>query len=553
MERIDGTDRHPYCVQCLGPDHAADAIYAPDCEICMVWSREYKLRRLAVASLGPTAMHDYSTTSSHRSTEAPRRYETAESGSHRPRSRERTPAPTRSTATKIAGGRASSSQAGARGPAPLMASASFSRPLDDAAMMEEEDDQSLSSFQLPRDVHMLSPRHRPIDASSQAPAEDDYDEDDDISIQSIAVRASSELNASDAGDDTANVASSSASKPEPVATTFRRAVERCGLRLAEEADNEPANPKRPLFPGETAREPKKPRAVKKLPVCPGLREALHSTWKDHENPAAFKFHTEMEDTEALGLARPPPVKSHLVDCFAGLIPTKNKNPYVTGDKPNFSDKDVKEAARLSGVTYERVAHPVKYCNATALLCGSMAKLLREEVEDKLSATQLQEMKDMVELMISLNAKTVEWLGHVLATLVRQDRKRWTGPLALKQSIGDIKKRLDRLDIAPDDLFPGGYELLKAITDEKKMSKEMVAAVSVPELPTVSPTSDNKPKKGRRSGSSGSGSVERPASTPPTPQGGRGRGEAGRARDDPAFLRPDPPRYYPKGRGRGQRK
>ena len=177
---IDGTDRHPYCIQCLGPDHAADAIYAPECPICMDWSREYKLRRLAVAALGPTATHQ--STSSRQGTGAPRCYEAAERGSHRPRSRERTPALARSTATKIAGARASSSQAEARGPAPSLASASFSRPYDD---------------------------------------------------MSTAVRPSSELNASAAGDD----ASSSVSKPEPVAAIFRRAVERCGLRFAEESDN----------------------------------------------------------------------------------------------------------------------------------------------------------------------------------------------------------------------------------------------------------------------------------------------------------------------------
>ena len=242
----------------------------------------------------------------------------------------------------------------------------------------------------------------------------------------------------------------------------------------------------------------------------------------------------------------------LTDCFANTV--ASGNPYANTDPPTLSDKHVKKQQQDAKTLYGRAAHQVRYLNASAILLGSAHKLLHPAGGLKEPTPREKELQGILPLLVSLHAKSVECVGDVMATVVRSERDRWTDPLTLKQ--GDIIKKLRTLPVTPTELFPGGYDLLRAVTEQHKVAQEMTAAVAprAPPPPAVPSTST-----GRR-GRSKSRSTERPApAAPPAAQENHGQPGAGRGRagghyeDDNTFQRPDAPRFYARGRGARGRK
>ena len=324
------------------------------------------------------------------------------------------------------------------------------------------------------------------------------------------------------------------------------------MSFADQASSQPAPEMQERMPGARQEPPKKPKS-KKLPVVPGLRGALHSTWgKVQKDPASLGFTTEMEEWESLGLAKAPPIGRRMAECFAGTIKNQ-KCPYVLADDPKFSDRKTQSQQQASSCLYDRTARIVKDCNAMALVFGSMHKLLQGWDVAKEDAPKVQELVTMVELCVSLNEHALEWVGHVLATIVRQNRDRWTEPMILSSAAGEVRAHLRGLPIAANELFPGGFDIFRRYVDDKKASQELADAVAPLEMPP--PAAGSAPKSKKQPKRSTSSSVERPAPTisPAAPAFDAQRGAGGDGPGLRSTARYTTPRYYGRGRGKQQRK
>ena len=264
----------------------------------------------------------------------------------------------------------------------------------------------------------------------------------------------------------------------------------------------------------------------------------------------------MESWDALGLAKLPAIGRRTARSFADTVggPAKS-NPYHVSDKPSLSDRKLQAQHHSAGVLYDRVTRIVKDDNAVALLLGSMHKLLSEW--DAASSTpQVRELVSIVELCVSINEHSLKWVGHVLASIVRNDRDRWMEPMTLDDSVKDVKDHLRGLAISPTELFPGGLELFQRVVEDKKASQEVVAAIAAPSKPPTSSNTAPKNNKKQAAKRSTSASLERPAFTTPAAPASdarRGGGDGNAHRNNSPPRRDPPQRYYGRGRGAGKRK
>ena len=555
--KIEGMDPHPVCIACLGLQHAASAITHHDCEVCAFWSDAVLLRRLAAAnSTSHAGDRDQAHTSSAPSAGHAGRT-SSDSREGRPRHRATPPArqaaPQRcETLAKRPGSPVT----------PRGLSMAPDGDYDDQRSSGGDDLEELAeepSFHSLCEGSLMSPRaaRRSTDEGVQTYDDDDdddggdYEEDDSVFDSASTFVVKSTMGSTlRAGDDTASQCA--ASKPDSAIKTLRTAVERCGLVFADQAPAVSAPETQERMPGARDEPPKKSK-TKKLPVVQGLRAALHSAWMNQGDPAALGFPTEMEDWAALGLARAPPIGRRLAECFASTVKNQ-KCPYVLSDDPKFADRKTQSMQQASSCLYERTTRVVKDCNAMGLLFGSMSKLLKDWDAPE-AAPQVQELITIVELCVSLNDHALRWVGHVLATIVRQDRDRWTEPMHLASAASEVRSRLRGLPIAPNELFPEGFDIFRRYVDDKKASQEMAAAVAP--LDDRPPPPANAPKNKQAKRSTSASSVEHPApATPSFPAGSNAqRGGKGRSprRDGGNSRYHGPQRYFGRGRGGPKRK
>ena len=582
---IEGYDSHCLCIPCLGFHHAVTAVSNPRyCQICADWSLARLHKRVAVAStfvalgelspvsfgapgaeaLEPRVERAQRASHAGHSSSSPRHSSRSHgmhaermplagpssASHHHGRSRGHVPRDRSSSPQHTRGRHASRARHECTVPSLLIPDSDMD--LDDELPSHQPDVamSSPSPTPAPRTAEMGS-QSLPDDASSCS-----SDEDDGSSV----APAGSHYAASGVSSVPASSASESGigveKKKLSVSTVFRRAVSRCGLTFGGEytADCDAQSSKSTRMVGVAIPVVKpRPKVFKKLPVATGLKEALTDGMILHgKDPPALKFPTEMEEWGVLGLDKLPRISPELAGCFARMVKDGNKPPVpfnLTTDPPSFTDPATAAASKLNQTIFTRAAHPVRYCNASALLLASLHHLLSEaEGAPAASAELIQEATKIKELLATLNEQTTQWLGFMIGSCARQERDRWTAPLEFSASPG-LKNRLRHLEISPTDLFPTGYELLKRHTDAVEVREKMVAAVTdkVPSTPSPAPKAK---KAGRRSAGS---SAERPAtaslaSTPPTPEAGRGRAAAAVPKDDPNFLKPDPPRSTGRGRG-----
>ena len=245
-----------------------------------------------------------------------------------------------------------------------------------------------------------------------------------------------------------------------------------------------------------------------------------------------------------------------------MLKDKTKAAFDLTTAPStFKDPVVASASRLNATSFERAAHPVRYCNATALLLASLHHLLDGVGETStVSSDFFEEVTKIKELLVTLNEQTTLWLGFMIRSCARMERDRWTQPLDFKGCPPGMKDDLRHDKMSAKALFPTGYDRLKRRSDDIQVREKMVAAVANIAPPTPSPAPQAKTKKkgsrsssastDRRSDGSTAGAATSSAAPPPA-DAGRGRAAAAVPKDDPCFLKPDPPRAT--GRGRGGKK
>ena len=547
------------------------------CAICADWSQARLLKRLAevstYAALQGTCQVSFGAPGG--GAPAPRtghseRVPRAERGASSPRRRsplERSAQRGQLTATGDASHhhecsqRAHGERAG-RARHERSATASLSYPDDDSDMDQDEE---LPSFQ--PDVSMISPppARRTAEASSQSFLDDESSSsggsgEDSASTaparHGYAASAVSSVPASESGD---------SKPPLPVSTVFKRAVTRCGLSFgsecAEAVSSQPTKGSR-MVGGVTPPAKPQPKSFKKLPVATGLRETLLDGVSMSKDPPALRFPVEMEEWGALGLAKIPGVSHELAEVFAKMLKDKNKPAFdLTTDPSTFKDPAVASASRLNATAYERAAHPVRYCNASALLLASLHHLLDEAGETRaVSSDFFEEVSKIKELLVTLNEQTTLWLGFMIGSCVRMERDRWTQFLDFQGCPPTMKNDLRHDKMTATALFPSGYDRLKRRSDDVQVREKMVAAVTNLVPPTSPPAPQAKSKKkssrsssassDRRSDGSAAGAATSSAAAPPADTG-RGRAAKAVPKDDPCFLKPAPPRST--GRGRGGKK
>ena len=575
---IEGWDSHCLCVPCLGVHHAMDAASDPrSCAICADWSQARLLKRLAEVSTyaaiqgscpvsfgapgkeapAPRMGHSERVPRAERSTSSPRRRSPLERSAQRGQLAATGGASHHQECSQRAHGEHASRARHGRS-----AAASLSYPDDDSDMDQDEE---LPSYQ--PDVSMISPppARRTAEASSQSFLDDCSSSSGGSGEEGAsaaparrgyAASAISSVPASEPGD----------SKPSlPVSTIFKRAVARCGLSFgseyAEAVGSQPARGSR-MVGGVAAPVKPQPKNFKKLPVATGLRETLFDGMAMSKDPAAVRFPVDMEECEALGLAKIPGVSHELAEVLAKMLKDKAKPAFdLTTDPSTFKDPAIASASRLNATAYERAAHPVRYCNASALLLASLHHLLDGAGETHaVSSDFFEEVSKIKELLVTLNEQTTLWLGFMIGSCIRMERDRWTQFLDFQGCPPTMKNDLRHDKMTARALFPSGYDRLKRRSDDVRAREKMVAAVTNLVPPTSSPAPQAKSKKkgtrsssassDRRSDGSAAGAATSSAAPPPA-DAGRGRAAAAVPKDDPCFLKPDPPRAT--GRGRGGKK
>ena len=310
------------------------------------------------------------------------------------------------------------------------------------------------------------------------------------------------------------------------------------------------------MPGEREEPAVRPKPGK-LPTVPGLPENLHVTWAANgpKVPPRLGFDIEMAEWPKLGLGHLPAIEPKLAKFLDGQFDPKAKtNPYrlVPGLPATFSDKATIKAVQATAAIYEKTSRTVSHLNASALLIGSLSHLLGELSVSGDTSPAHQEIVRLTELLASLNKGAVQWAGAVLGTCVRQERDRWTDPVNLRTAVADVNAQLRDLQVSPDTLFPGGYEVVKAASDERKETAEMVSAVCDKEQPPVS-TAPTPPKKERRSTSARSDRSPAPATTHPPPPVQQGRGGGGRGQTEYRSSRYQQQSRSARGHGKQQYK
>ena len=492
-------DRHQVCVPCLGVDHAVQALSSDDfCAACNSFSRAALRARLReaeddeaaagdparVAEAGEPAEHVFAIP-------LPRH----EGGGHN----------------------------AARAPASWSSA-------DLVAGVDPRAGRSATRRAPP-------PAHTALRHEASQTLDDDHDgwpmalsDEDELSPPCVRSVCSSRRPGGD--DDSASITSSSV-RPDSVKAIFQRAADRLGLGLQPAAASvaTPSSTAPEPMPGERPEPAVRPKPGK-LPTVPGLQGNLHVTWAANgpKVPPRLGFDFDMAEWSELGLGKPPAIEPKLAKFLDGQFDPKAKNsPYrlVPGLPATFGDKATNKAVQATAAVYEKTSRVVSHLNASALLIGSLSHLLGELSVSGDTSSAHQEIARLTELLASLNKGAVQWAGSVLGTCVRQERDRWTDPVNLRTAVADVNAQLRDLQVSPDTLFPGGYEVVKAASDERKETAEMVSAVCDKEQPPVS-TAPTPPKKEKRSASARGDRSPAPATTrppppPPVQQGGGGGG------------------------------
>ena len=283
---------------------------------------------------------------------------------------------------------------------------------------------------------------------------------------------------------------------------------------------------------------------------------LHLSWPKFTEPKGLPFKYSISEAADLGLSGPPPMNATLTESFAGRFPGKRgkDNPFVTGDKPNFTDPVAKAANLASEKVYNSITPLVHDLNAMTIIQGSLVHLVNSEVQDAVTPEQLEEIKRTLQILVLLTRNSLQKVGYAMATVTMHDRKRWLAPMSFTEYSTDVKKHFETLPIVPATLFPDAVEFLQSATEGKKRTQEVVASMIAPDKPNPPPQQQRKPRSQSRPRDAEANTGNFTPATPPTPPAGRaGRGERGEGtyRDDRTSRPPGRGGYYPRG-GRGSR-
>ena len=544
-------DLHARCVFCLGIDHATESLRHDDfCEACSLFSRSVLRARLRDAQADEAAAAGAPRPDDHNFA-VPLPRDGGRGQARHALAPKCWPGVNLTTGVVPDRGRS----VARRPPSPNPTSGSSRRHAD------ERHGAGCGAPSTPAHAHEASQTYDTDD--------DEYDaryplefSDDEESPPPAAIRSVCSSRGPRGDDDTASIASSSAAKRDSAWAIFQQAADRLGVEIPENATAEPS-PAATAMPGERV-EPVRARPSYLLPTCPGLRDNLHLTWTavpgqkhSKDPPEVAKFGNKMAEWSSLGLGKPPTIEPKLAKFLDGHFdPKVKKSPYhiVPGQQPTFHDKSTKKAVTQNAAVYERTSRIVAHLNGSALLLGSLSSLLGELTVSGDTSPSHQEICRITELLATLNRGTVQWAGAVLGSCVRQERDRWTDPVNLRSSVSDVNQQLRDLPITPDTLFPGGYEVVKAASDETTQVAEMVSTVGEKEQPPSPSPGPTPPKKDKRSTSAGGEKTTTTAATPPPPhpvqqhQGGRGGyGGRGGNRGKSDYGRSSYNRY---GKGRG---
>ena len=452
---LAGDDIHAACIACLGVLHAHEAlagIAVPSCEVCDRFSQRVLAERYQAAltlagraSGGAPAM------------DCRARGASAAAWDPRP---SRSPFPPGAAEPPPHGAAAAADlrpraeqRGGSSQPRPLVDEGDDSPPMD----VDDEDDGEES---------------------------DDVDygyDDDDMPTVPEALLASRE-------EDVAP-----RKEPVPISVAWEGAILNCGLALpVEERAAAPS-----VLEGFLAFDalPPPPLKTRKLPVAPGFREALHSSWSSHIDPARLPFVTEVVGAAEMGFSAVPTMDP----VFAASIADQNDRGAVNlHPKPTFGEPKQKAASIAVEKTYKSAAMVARTLNAATLMQGSLCARLKklgpalgEEAE-----VILREMQ----IAIQLNCHATQWAGRAMANAAACERARWLDLARFQhEAPRDARKHLMGLQLTPDNLFQGAAAYLKTTTEEEKARKEAASGVLADPLPPAArPRTDRPGDRGRTS-------------------------------------------------------
>ena len=518
---VAGDDWHFACVTCLGIFHSGQAVRAdptPDCEACAKFSFAVleARHRQAITSTGKTVERSSLVT-------LPRggRSNNGAGASLRPR-----PHPSASAA----GGLVAS-------PPLFVASPPHLAPVGQAGRRGDA----------PHSPFLASPR--PSGESS-----DDEDEEGECVPFPPELDDYSQLSDAAREGDAASTASAVSPDPPPVSAIFQGALTQLALPMPVE-EKPSATPEDSDWLLWRAPPPRVSKS-KKIPVAPGFRTALLSSWSSNADPPKLPFPLEIAGSAELGFAALPPMDPVLAKGIARRLKTK---PGISlTPKPVFNDP--KERATSYGLekTYRAVAVVARSLNATAILQGSV--MSRLERLGPVLGQEADALTRELQLAIQLNRHATQWAGRSMANAAAVERARWLDLAHFRPDAPkDARKHLMALPLTPDNLFEGAADYLKETTEAENAESEAAAGVLAdppPPPPVSKPRPDHSGERGRSSSrrgrsqdvrrlpsqvgdrpreasSSSRGSGHAPASHPPpptkaqrreTPKNPRGRGK-----------------------------
>ena len=528
------TDFHDACIVCLGVKHAFDAVYSPGgsqaCPACDLFSLERRKVRLdnvrawippqpadAHSDPVPRWVRGPSTQQNNNSTNMARPGSTMGSGAPR-------------TATSDVGGSGVRSEMMRPPPASRAPSPQSSGPED------EESQDSLPSFQMPADIHMVSPGHdgsatggssgrAPTTTTTSSPA-----------ARSISFQAPLDLYSVLRASDSGSVASEAPQDPMPSLEVFRKAAERTEVPWPTAAPPQTdAAALDPMgWPGLRP-PPAKPARITHLPAAKGFQTAFQSSWMLHKHPPRYRWILELAGAAEMGAVNLPPMDRSLAftldsyhrryaESYAKAPAANKKAPgagYNIKQAIPFLDKSAHKASKDDRQLYEVMGFLVRDMNALSLLLSSLRSILAVDMDKSVTPEQLEQDR-LSELSLRICQHVVQWHGRVMDMLVAQERDRWLDPLP-EEAFPDgqsVAAKLRALNTSAAGLFEGGMELLheasKAKKQQSELSESLSLPVAVPAPAKEAPKAAGKPR-GRSNTRKAGGQDYRMPSASPAPQ------------------------------------
>ena len=308
-------------------------------------------------------------------------------------------------------------------------------------------------------------------------------------------------------------AAASAATPDAdstVTAVLSRAVGRIGLVMPPLPTVEPTEGLEPM-PGERVTD--RPRATvhKFLPMCTGFLGSVSSAWNGASPPSGLGFSSAILGAEREGVSSMPGVDTRLATMLAAALGQSQTHYTIPADRPPFlTGPAARKASATATRMFDGACRTLGLLNGSALLIGSLSALVQTEPTANTADQLFAEAKRNTELLASLNRHAIQMVGWLLGVITRQERERWTAPIAQRTDLAGIAGRLRDLPIGALSLFPGGIELIQAEALESRERQELVAQVLPPPAETSSKPAKKKAAKKKRTASAA------PAETQPTP-------------------------------------